>query len=505
LSAGDTDLPDAGSPTIANGRGAQAERRAATACLLILAPLLLLWPTTETLLEKWSDSVYRAYTHGAIIVALSCFMLWRNRAILAREPARSSSLGFAVAVFLSFAWLIGYRSGLQILHQALIPLLAAAALWTAFGWVFARKAWLPVAYLFFAIPVWDAINPMLQWASAFAVRSVLRSVGIPVHFDGLEFEIPAGTFEIAGGCSGLHFLIVALAIAVLYGEVHRDGLRTRVKVLVLATVLALLTNWLRIAIIIVVGHVTQMQHYLVRGEHYSFGWAMFALAMVVFVLVVRRWPVEVPTNAASSSPSQVSTPAVSASGLALAGFALVVPALWQHFDANVADADRVAAHRLPQTVDGWRVGTADAAWRPQFANVDDEQARGFMSDAMQIDSYTGIYVQQHQGKELVGFQNRPFGPGFTTTSRARSVGDDGWSEISLRDRAGSEFILWSSYRIGARRYAQPWRSQLAYGFVSLLDDPVSSITLLRAQCADRCDEAREGLARFHASVRLADR
>ena len=50
-------------------------------------------------------------------------------------------------------------------------------------------------------------------AQAGAVRVLLRTVGIPAYFDGLQFQIPAGSFEIAGGCSGLHFLIVALAIA----------------------------------------------------------------------------------------------------------------------------------------------------------------------------------------------------------------------------------------------------------------------------------------------------
>ena len=37
-----------------------------------------------------------------------------------------------------------------------------------------------------------------------------------------------------------------------------------------------LTNWCAFFIIVVAGHLTDMQHHLVTDEHYSFGWYMFA-------------------------------------------------------------------------------------------------------------------------------------------------------------------------------------------------------------------------------------
>ena len=51
-------------------------------------------------------------------------------------------------------------------------------------------------------------------------------------------HVPAGSLEIAGGCSGLHFFIVGVAIAALYGELNRDSLRTRVQLVALAALLA---------------------------------------------------------------------------------------------------------------------------------------------------------------------------------------------------------------------------------------------------------------------------
>src|SRR5690606_24257028 len=120
------------------------------------------------------------------------------------------------------------------------------------------------------------------------VRGLLRVVGIPSHFIGNDVQIPAGTFEIAGGCSGLHFFVVALAIGALMGEMRGDDWRGRLKLLLLAGALALVCNWLRVFTIILAGHYTHMQHYLVAQSHYGYGWMVFALAMVVFFVLERR-------------------------------------------------------------------------------------------------------------------------------------------------------------------------------------------------------------------------
>lgn len=478
-----------------------AWQRVGAAIAILLTTFIVLWPTTETLLVKWSDSVLRTYTHGLAIIGISCFLLWRLRAQLAQQPVRHSWLGFAAMAVLGVCWLIGYRSGVQILHQALLPLLVGAALWTAFGAVFLRRALLPIAYLYFAIPVWDTINPLLQWISAGAVRVLLRGVGIPAYFDGLQFQIPAGTFEIAGGCSGLHFLIVALAIAVLYGEINRDTVWTRVKLVVLAGVLAMVTNWLRIAIIIVAGHLTQMQHYLVRGEHYSFGWVMFAIALGIFFLIVRRWPI-VETQAGHAPACSDTSFALSATGLALAAAALGVLALWPRLDANVAEPALMQAHLLPEAVDGWQVSDEVTSWSPVFERVDEQQLRRFQRGGQSIEAYSGIYLQQYQGKELAGYTNRPYGQGATVTSRVGVPGGH-WTQARVRDSTGSSWILWSVYRIGDRWYSKPLQAQLAYGVASLFAAPASSVLILRAGCAEDCDVARQSLESFVTTAGLA--
>ena len=58
-------------------------------------------------------------------------------------------------------------------------------------------------------------------------------------------------------------------------------LRTRVKLVVFALAFAMATNWLRIFIIAIAGHLTDMQHHLVATSTTASAGYMFAVTMVM--------------------------------------------------------------------------------------------------------------------------------------------------------------------------------------------------------------------------------
>jgi exosortase len=465
--------------------------RAAVLIAIVLGAFVVLWPSTLSLAERWSDTVTRAYTHGSMIVLISAWLLWRRRGLVATMPASPSWLAFGGTAVLGGVWLVAWRSGVEVAHVSLLPPICAALVATVFGFPILRKLWLPIAYLFFTIPLWDMLNPALQWASAYAVRVLLSLVGIPVYFDGLEFQIPAGRFEIAGGCSGLHFFIVGIAISVLYGEMNNDTRATRFKLIALGVLFALLTNWIRISIIIVAGHLTQMQHHLVREEHYTFGWGMFAGAMAIFFLIVRRWPA---TAAPPAEPAPAAMPAAPLKGLLLAALAVAAPAIASLADRNVAAPERAAAHALPREVPGWHRGDPVASGAPRFLDADATDSREYSDAGVTVQAFGAVYRQQMQGKELANFENLPFGENVVPASGFALAGD--WLELRVRDRAGRSWLARVRYRIDDAYFAHLRRAQIAYGLGSLHGDPVSSATVLRARCASDCDAAREALDRF---------
>jgi exosortase A len=468
--------------------------RAASAIALFIASLLSFWPTTSSLLQRWEDLVWRTYTHGYAIVLITLWLLWRNRAGWTRVPAAPSLTAFVALLAVSLAWLVAFRAGLQVVHQGLLPIIVFLVVAACYG---LRATWqhaFAFGYFYFAVPVWDALIPPLQAASVFATRLLLRMVGIPVYFSGNTFTMPAGSLEIAGGCSGLHFFIVAFAIALLYGELNGDSRRTRVKLVAFALGLALVTNWLRIFIIAVAGHLTDMQHPLVSEDHYTFGWMMFAGAMVVFFLVVRRWPVQ-DAQASPEADDMTATRVVAWPGVALALAGLLIGPGWLLLDENRASAGD-AAEVLPESVPGWSAETSmPVDWRPVFVGADVQQGRRYVrASATTVDAFAALYLSQQQGKELLGYDNSPAGEGWNI----RAQGAAGrWSETVAVDDTGNTWLLWHGYRIDGQWQRPGVSLQLNYGLRSLWSAPLSTVIALRTPCAsDDCSAARVTLGSF---------
>lgn len=467
----------------------------ATTLALVASVFLLFWPTTASLIERWQDDVQRTYTHGFLIPLIVAWLLWRVP-LAPRAEARFSAPAAVCLLAGAVGWLIAWRAGLQIVHQALLPLLAFGAVVSCLGWRLARPMWLPIGYLYFAIPVWESAIPMLQWLSVVAVRTLLRIVGIPAYFAGNTIEIPAGAFEIADGCSGLHFFVVAVAIGVLYGQVNGDRWSIRLKLVALAGLLAMVTNWLRILIIVIAGHVTDMQHYLVAEEHYSFGWIVFAAAMILFFLVVRRWPVDEPSLAVARLGVEPRRLASAGAGTILL---LSVAPAWNVLHEGTAES--IGSHTLA-AVEGWRTAGTVSDWRPILPLADAESMVRFEAGDAAVEAYVGTYFVQRQGKELAGYGRSILGHSLQATSAVHAV-DRRWREVRARDLHGHDWLVRSSYRIDELWFVSALKAQLTYAVRSLVGAPVSSIVAMRARCDADCNSARAALDSFAAAAGLA--
>lgn len=476
--------------------------RAMGAMALVVLGFLLFWPTTVALIEQWEDTVRRSYTHGYLIVAMALWLLWRNRETWTQVEIRPSVLAAIGVVGAGIVWLIAYRAGIRIAHQALLPAIIFGAFIAGYGFEAARRNWLPFAFLYFAVPLWDALNPFLQSASTFAVRMLLRTAGIPAYFSGNTFTLPAGSLEIADGCSGLHFFIVGIAIAVLYGEINRDRWGTRLRLVVLAAVLAMLTNWIRIFIIAVAAHLTEMQHYLVREEHYSFGWMMFVVTMIIFFLIVRRWPAPAETPPSSEAPP--TNGAVSWQGAALALGSLLVAPTWLVADHNTTSTEQLPRF-LPSTLEGWSAeAIASSAWQPVFEGVDVTQRAMYSNGENQVEAYAGVYADQHQGKELVAFKNSILGESLVMRRRTSSAGEGPWMSAEATDSRGDRWLIWHAYRLDADWYDRTLPMQIQYGVRSLLSAPLSAIVAVRARCeGEDCSAASASLRDLTTSLASA--
>lgn len=241
----------------------------------------------ESVHESWT-AVYGPFAHGYVILALAVMLAWR---IWQRDPPRYFApwwpplivLGGAVAVL----WVMEVLF-LNSARQVLVPVMIWSALASVLGRHAGRVMFWPVAFLYFALPQWWIINAALQQLTAKVANVLVAVTGVPAYVEGNSFNLPAGVVEVANGCSGLNYLVVALALALFQGLSYLATWRLRWKLLCAAAAVGLLSNWLRVYLLILIGYATDMQHYLIRVDHLYFGWVLFLVCMwPVFVYAAR--------------------------------------------------------------------------------------------------------------------------------------------------------------------------------------------------------------------------
>lgn len=490
---------DAELPATLSGRPAPA----ATGLAVFVAAFAILWPTTASLMERWNDTDGKTYTHGYLIVLISAWLMWRDRHRLQAAASRPFLPALLAVVATSCVWLLSLRSGIQTGHQVLLPVLIWLAVAGALGWRAAFVTTFAIGYLYFAIPVWGVVNSLLQSLTTQVVGWLLHLTGVVATIEGNFIHLPVGTFEIAAGCSGIHFFIVALAIAALYGEIHRDSLKVRIQLLVLAAILAAATNWIRVYIIVVAGYLTDMQHYLVRVEHYRFGWAVFAVTMTIFILIARRLPANEPAvvqdvRGIELRRSRTWLAAVAALGLMAAG------PVWNHLTGSLQAALPSQDQLLPAVASAHSTGPLAPMrfnWAPQFHGADAAVHGRYVTDGHDVEIYTAVYTSQRQGKELVAYDNSILGAERADVLSESNAGD--WHELQVRSAVGHELLRFQ-YQIGAMRTSDDLRAQIAYGLQSFTGTPLSRLIALRTDCVPDCEAARQRLNSLAGALRDGD-
>ena len=312
------------------GEGFTARRPAPAIIVLCLwiAVAVVYWPSTWTLGRLWLNAGTETYTHGFAILLISLWLVLRERRRLAACPIRPVPEALIALLLLSALWTWAWSAAIQELHVMLEPLILFIAILSVLGVRAASLLAFPVGYLYFALPFWSDFNGVLQLLSARMTGVLLWISGIPGFMENNFIVLPAGTIQIAGGCSGLHAFIVGLALAALYIKLFDLSGRQRVFALALMTALALIVNWLRIFVVAAAAYATAMQSSLVRN-HYWLGWWLFAAGFAVFLWCMERKPATGSTHASIAVRNQLDStehvrPPGSAGSSWLRAFSVVV-------------------------------------------------------------------------------------------------------------------------------------------------------------------------------------
>ncbi|MBA6265151.1 exosortase [Colwellia sp. Bg11-12] len=241
-----------------------------TICALNIPILITLWR------HGFDDGTY---SHAFLIPFISLYLYY--------ELAQSGKLRFRekfavlpTILLLLSCYLLFITSNAQISIGYWLAFLAVSITSVTMVYRFNWYVVFPAAFLIFIFPFWGVLVPLLQNISVAAVTYMMSFTGVPTYVEAEMITIPAGVFEIADGCSGLRYMIVSLAIGSLFIFLNIRDTKRAALFLTITILGALLTNWIRITALILIGEYTNMESSLME-DHNTFGWYLYVPFMIL--------------------------------------------------------------------------------------------------------------------------------------------------------------------------------------------------------------------------------
>lgn len=477
--------------------------------LLVTAVLLAYSSTLQSLANKWlSDS--QTYGHGLLIAAV-CVWLLAQRIYGLKTFSGGGSAVLAVFALLALGsmWFVASLGNVFAVETLLFPLVLLAGINLAFGARIARATAFPVLYLVFALSVWELFTKPLQLVTVRVVEYAIGVIGIPAYIVGNFVQVPSGLFEVAAGCAGLNFFVIAIAVGALFAYLNLRLPVHRVLMVVAAMFIAVLLNWIRVTSLVLIGHATKMQHYLIAVDHYFYGWVLFGLALVPLVFVGHllqnrelKAEVSADTAGAVSAPAPPVLPPSCTRLLAAVSLAVLFPLLVMYFEGYVPVSGS-AALELPEQIGDWQRGRKQYEyWQPDYAGVSDEAYGTYVHGARHVDVYVNRYFRQAQGRELIGADNHLVDLSGSTRRLGSTLIPTAAGTVRLteyaRGRRGAEsrFLVLHWYQIGARAEARESRAKLWETVHRIVDRRAVGVVALRVSCEVGCEDEREAVSRF---------
>lgn len=442
--------------------------------------LYVFWPTVLTLHERWVQWS-QTFSHGYLLLAVASYLIWRARDDLGGRWRHTAWWALPFLLGASFFWFAGFATQLTIAQQVALP--AILWLWAvvALGWAAGWKLLLPTAILYFGIPLWDVLVEPLQALTVAVCESLLRWLGVPAYVTGFYIELPSGMFEVAGGCSGLNYLLVGLVIGVLHAYLNIERWRHRIAAVALVAALALLSNWIRVFALVLIGYHTEMQSDLI-ADHDGFGWLVFAGSLVVFFLL-SRWLFEAPAAAQpaaerSASPMSWSAAAGRAWIASLLVVALPLAAQWYDGRLKATPQAGLAPFGLPQQRD-------QPDWLPDYKGFDTQQVwQGYVA-GRSAEVVAMTWHTQERDRKLIYYSNRLAEEGdlIATPAPLRGKAFD-LNRSVIRDGA-SRRLVWWFYLIGDQTATGSLESKIKQLPAWLTGNPRAALVTLSVRCGSK--------------------
>jgi exosortase B len=249
-----------------------------TVFLIMFAPVYV--ELSETI---WSTD---EQGHGPLILGACTWLMWTKRhEIFSGEPRPSLGAGFGLLAISLVVFVLGRSQSVIEIETAMqIPVLASLLL-ILHGPGALRRAWFPLFFLIFMIPLpgalVQAITMPLKQAVSHVVENVLYWLGYPIGRTGVTLSIGPYRLLVADACSGLNSLFTLESLGLLYMNIMNYTSRTRnIALAVLIVPISFVSNVGRVICLVLITYYFGDE----AGQGFAHGFAgmvLFAIALVL--------------------------------------------------------------------------------------------------------------------------------------------------------------------------------------------------------------------------------
>jgi EpsI family protein len=219
--------------------------------VFVIALGLLYYDSIIHIISKWDSA---EGSHGPLILAVSCYLVWVKRRDFQSLPVHPAILmGTALTAagcFILFAGKLSNTISLQ--HVSMIPTLLGGILLLR-GWEYLKVLFIPVVYLIFVTGIIEtllsAVSIYFQLVSAWIAAQFLELTGMPVLLTGTIIELPHIALEVVKACSGISHIVSLMALSVPLAMMNQLTPLRKIVLVIASFFIGIVANGARIAII----------------------------------------------------------------------------------------------------------------------------------------------------------------------------------------------------------------------------------------------------------------
>ncbi len=379
-------------------------RATLTALTLLLAWIFFwYWETMAAMGAIWARS--DTYAHGFIVPPIALWLIWRERSQLKQYQPNATAKLILPLLAAVFFWLLGELTAVNALTQFSVITIIVLSTMSLIGLRLSARMAFPLVFLFFAAPIGDFMLPkLMEWTAGFTILA-LRTSGIPVYQEGLEFVIPSGKWSVIEACSGIRYIIASVTVGTLFAYLNYTSLKRRLIFIGISMLVPVVANWFRAYLIVMMGHISNNK--LAAGvDHLIYGWVWFGIVIVIMFILGMRWsePSEdvIPTQEQSSADiSHYCTPWVVT--LILAVLTAISPLA--AIAISKAETSEVPTLSVPLANNGWQASAPTTSWKPTFLNPSAELQTAYGRDGNTVGLYIAYYRNQDYERKLITSTN----------------------------------------------------------------------------------------------------